>query len=116
VNSESDTIKSTTNLPQNVPQNLTDPTKKLKVKSRSKRLRSDNYSFILLIIMLIVALVSTVGAFIFGQRALEGVNSVPIDGSLPKRNLKNIKQTAPKPVKPVNQNPGKAKPNENIRG
>jgi hypothetical protein len=104
VNPESDTIEPASNLPSNSP-GSGEKHKAHKAKIRPKKSRRDFYSFTLLIIMLIVALGSTIGAFIFGQRALEGVNSVPVDGSLPKRNpkeaTKNPKQTAPKPANSV---------------
>ena len=78
VTSQPDTLKSNS------------PTKTRKVKAKNRR--GDRYSFVLLIIMLIVALASGIVTFIFGQRALTGVSPVPADGRLPKTTLNDKKQ------------------------
>jgi hypothetical protein len=73
------------------------PTKTRKVKAKNRR--GDRYSFILLIIMLMVALASGIVTFIFGQRALIGVSPVPADGRLPKNSLNDKKQKIQVPPK-----------------
>jgi hypothetical protein len=76
-------------------------TRKVKPKPR----QNDRYSFVLLTIMLIVALVSSIVAFVFGQRALTGVSPVPADGRLPRMNLSDKKQKPVLPKSPVTPKP-----------
>lgn len=57
----------------------------LKVRSR------DRYSTILLVAMSVIALISGIVAFWFGQVTLEGVRQIPADGRLPRMNINEMK-------------------------
>ncbi|MDX1978009.1 MAG: hypothetical protein SFT94_10065 [Pseudanabaenaceae cyanobacterium bins.68] len=53
--------------------------------------RRDRYSTILLSSMSVIALISGVIAFWFGQATLEGVRQIPADGRLPRLNVNDSK-------------------------
>jgi hypothetical protein len=71
-------------------------------RKKSKTKSQVSYTFVLLTLMLAIACISGVVAFVFGQQALQGVNPIPLGGKLPKQIASPDKPTAKPTAKPAN--------------
>lgn len=70
-------------------------------KKKPKAKSQVSYTFVLLVLMLAIACISGVVAFVFGQQALQGVNPIPLGGKLPKQVISPDKPTAKPTTKPT---------------
>ncbi|WP_019500631.1 hypothetical protein [Pseudanabaena sp. PCC 6802] len=72
-------------------------------KKKPKAKGQISYTFVLLILMLAIACISGVVAFVFGQQALQGVNPIPLGGKLPRQIASPDKPTAKPTSKPTSK-------------